>query len=153
MFVILGVIDLSNQVFRLFQWFYSRLSRILTPFKQFLFHREEYSKYDDHFRDEVAVWAEKHGQRQAGKKYAIPESTVRGFVKSYRAQKSLAMKTKTLKQGKRGRRAMLPAEINEKVSEMIRDMRNAGAVINFHTVVGLATGIVLANSRIYTETN
>ena len=74
-------------------------------------------------------------------------------MKSYRAQKSLAMKTKTLKQGKRGRRAMLPAEINEKVSEMIRDMRNAGAVINFHTVVGLATGIVLANSRIYTETN
>ena len=48
---------------------------------------------------------------------------------------------------------MLPVEINEKVSEMIRDMRNAGAVINFHTVVGLATGIVLANSRIYTETN
>ena len=42
---------------------------------------------------------------------------------------------------------MLPAEIDEKVLEMIRNMRNAGAVINYHTVVGLATGIVLANDR------
>ena len=33
------------------------------------------------------------------KKYAIPESTVSGFLKSYRDQKSLAVKTKALKQG------------------------------------------------------
>ena len=42
---------------------------------------------------------------------------------------------------------MPPAEIDEKVLEMIRNMRNAVSVINFHTVVGLATGIVLANDR------
>ena len=56
-----------------------------TQFKQFLFHREKYPKYDGHFRYEFAVWAEKHGQRQAGRKYVIPESTVRGILKSYRA--------------------------------------------------------------------
>ena len=48
---------------------------------------------------------------------------------------------------------MLPAEIGEKVLEMIRNMRNAGAVINFHTVVGLATGIVPANDRTLLKEN
>ena len=55
------------------------------------------------------------------------------------------MKTKALRQGKRGKRTMLPAEIDEKILEMTRNMCNAGGVINFHTVVGLATGIVLTN--------
>ena len=151
--VILEALDLSNQVFRLFQLFYSRLVRTLTQFKQFIFHREKYSKYDDHFRYEVAVWAEKHGQRQAGKKYAIPESIVRSFLKSDRAQKSLAVKTRALKQGKRGKRTMVPAEIDEKVLEMIRNMCNAGVVINFHTVVGLATGVVLTNYRTLLKEN
>ena len=36
---------------------------------------------------------------------------------------------------------------------MIRNMRNAGAVINFHTVVGLATGIVPANDRTLLKEN
>ena len=56
------------------------------------------------------VWAEKHGQQQAGKKYAISESTARGFLKSYCTQKSTA---KALKQGRRGKRTMVPAEIDE----------------------------------------
>ena len=42
---------------------------------------------------------------------------------------------------------MLPAEIDEKVLEMIRNMRNVGAVTNFHTVIVLATGIVLTNDN------
>ena len=63
------------------------------------------------------------------------------------------MKTKSLKQGKREKRTMLPAEIDEKVLEMIRNMRNAGAVINFHTVIGFATGIVLANDRTLLKEN
>ena len=87
---------------------------------------EKYSKYNDHFRYEVMVWAEKHGQQQAGKKYVIPESTVRGFLNSYHAQKSLVVNTKALKQGKRGKKTMLPAEIDEKVLEMIQNIHNAG---------------------------
>ena len=63
------------------------------------------------------------------------------------------MKTKALKQGKRGKRTMLPAEIDEKVLEMIRNMRNTRAVISFHTVVGFATGIVLANDRTLLKEN
>ena len=58
------------------------------------------------------------------------------------------MKTKALKHGKSGKKTILPAEIDEKILEMICNMCNAGAVINFHTVVGFATGIVLANDRI-----
>ena len=48
---------------------------------------------------------------------------------------------------------MLLAEIDEKVLEMIRNMCNAGAVINFHTVVGLATSTVLANGRTLLKEN
>ena len=93
------------------------------------------------------MWAEKHCQRQAGKKYAILESIVRGCLKPYCAQKSLEVKTKALKQGKRGISTMLPAAIDEKVLEISRNMRNVGVVISFHTVVSLTTGIVLANDR------
>ena len=42
---------------------------------------------------------------------------------------------------------MLPGQIDEKGLEMIRNMRNAGTVINFHIFVGLASAIVLANVR------
>ena len=135
MSVILGTVDLLNQDFRLFQWFYSHLTRQLTQFKQFSFHREKYSKYNDHFCYEVVVWAEKHGQKQAGKKYAISESTVTDFLKSYHAQKSLAVKNKALKQGKRGKRTMLQADIDENVLEMICNIHNAGVVINFYSIV------------------
>ena len=48
---------------------------------------------------------------------------------------------------------MPPAEIDEKVLEMIRNMRNAVSVINFRTVVGLATGIILANDRTLLKKN
>ena len=142
-FLILGAVDFSNQGFRPFQLFYSRLVRTLTQFKQFLFHREKYFKYDGRFR------YEKHGQRWAGKKYPIPKSTAMGFLKSYHAQKSLVVNTRALKQRKRRKRAMRPAEIDEKVLEMIRNMRNAGVVINFHTAARLATGIVLVNDRTF----
>ena len=48
---------------------------------------------------------------------------------------------------KRGRRTMLPSEIDAKVLAMVCSMRGAGAVTNFHTLIGLATGIVIANDR------
>lgn len=115
--------------------------------------RETYSKYDDHFRYEVAVWAEKNGPRQAGRKFNLAESTVRGFLKTYRVQKSASMKSKTVKTAKRGRRTMLPSEIDAKVLDMVRSMRSAGAVTNFHTLIGLATGIVMANDRTLLKEN
>ena len=48
---------------------------------------------------------------------------------------------------------MLPGQIDEKALEVIRIMRNAGMVINFHLVVGLATAIVLANVRTLLKEN
>ncbi|XP_057298142.1 uncharacterized protein LOC130629062 [Hydractinia symbiolongicarpus] len=48
---------------------------------------------------------------------------------------------------------MLATEINTKVVHMVRSMRSAGAVINFHTIVGLATCIVIANEKIVLKEN
>ena len=63
------------------------------------------------------------------------------------------MKTKALKQGKRGKRIKLAVDIDEKVSEEIHNMCNTRAVFNFQTVVGLVTGIVLDNDRTLLKEN
>lgn len=68
-------------------------------------------------------------------------------MKGYRAQKSTAESSKAVTVAKRGRRTLLPSEIDVKVLSMVRNMRNAGAVTNFHTLIGMATGIVIANDR------
>ena len=48
---------------------------------------------------------------------------------------------------------MMQAEIDEKVLEMTCNMGNVGAVINFHTVVGLATGMAPTNDRTILKEN
>ena len=63
------------------------------------------------------------------------------------------MKTKALKQGKREKRTMMSAEIDEKVLEMTCHMGNVGAVINFHTIVGLVTGMAPTNDRTILKEN
>ena len=147
MFVILGVADLSDQVFD-FSNDFIPVSR--EPWLNLNIFYSMGKSVPSAMIISVAKlrYGLKNSQQQEGKKCATPESTVRGFLKSYRAQKSLAVKTKALKHGKSGKRTILPAEIDEKILEMICNMRNVGVVINFHTVVGFATGIVLANDRI-----
>ena len=100
--------------------------------------RDTYTKYDEHFR---------YGSRTTGRKFNISEFTVRGFVKAYDANKNNAETTKSLTKGKRGRSPLLPSDIDEKVLEMMRNMRGAGAVTNFHTLIALARGIVIASDR------
>ena len=107
--------------------------------------------------------SEKHGQQQAGKKYALPESTVRGLFEilpcpeefgsedlSLREEEEMKKRKKKLK---RGERTMMPAETDEKLLKMTRSISNVVMVIDFHIVVGLATGIVLANDRILLKEN
>ena len=47
--------------------------------------KRKYVDYDQFRRAEIARWATKNGARAAGRKFGIPESTVRGFVKCYKA--------------------------------------------------------------------
>ena len=48
----------------------------------------EYGEYDGEMRAEIAEWALLNGCRPASSKYGIAETTIRGFIKFYKASQS-----------------------------------------------------------------
>ena len=111
--------------------------------------RKKHQKYDDKQRADVAKYALANGSRSAERRYGITESTIRGFVKSYkeRMESGTQKDITSLPKQKRGRRTLLPAEIDSKVMEMVSGMRIAGAVVNYNILIAIAKGIVIANDR------
>ena len=53
---------------------------------------KKYKKYNDKKRSEVAKVALNSGVRSAGRRYGIVESTIRGFIKSYKEAKAASDK-------------------------------------------------------------
>ena len=47
-----------------------------------------YGVYEGEMRAEIAKWVLLNGCRPASSKYGIAESTIRGFIKSYKASQS-----------------------------------------------------------------
>ena len=84
--------------------------------------------------------------RPAARKYSIPESTVRGFIKSYKERKG-GSELNELPRKQRGAKTLLPENIDEKVIAMIKSMRAAGCIVNYNIAISIAKGIVLANDR------
>ena len=110
--------------------------------------RKKYEKYDDKKRSEVAKFALNSGVRSAERRYDIAESTIRGFIKSYKEAKAASkMDISSLPTKKRGKRTLLPEEIDKKVMDMASSMRLAGAVVNYNVLIAIAKGIVTANDR------
>ena len=105
-------------------------------------------KYHDEFRCEVAKHAVCHGASPTAKKYGVSESTVCGFVKSLKRQQAGNPDVDfiALPQKKRGRLKLLPEEIDEKVINMIKSMRESGAE-------SIAKEIVTANDRTFLKEN
>ena len=96
--------------------------------------KKPYATYDEHKRCEVAQHAISCSNKSAARKYGIPVTTVRGFVKSYnelKADKNPSEIISKLPQKKRGRSTLLPEEIDAKVIEMATSMRLSGAVVNY----------------------
>jgi len=54
---------------------------------------------------------------------------------------------------KRGRPKLLPEELDVKVIQMVKSMRQSGAVINFNIILAIAKGIILANDRTLLKEN
>ena len=105
-------------------------------------------KYDERLQCEVAKFATSGSNKSAARKYGIPVTTVRGFVKSYNEKKRDANPNeviKTLPQKKRGRSTLLPEEVDVKVMEMTSIMRLSGAVVNYKVLIAIAKGLVIAN--------
>ena len=114
-----------------------------------------YGDYDGERRLEIAKWAIANGCRPAATKFGIAESTIRGFVKSYRAGKpttdSAALTSLPRKQ--RGGYKLLPNEIDAKVIDLVKEMQGSGAVISYNILIGIAKGITAANDRTLLKEN
>lgn len=109
--------------------------------------RGKYGAYDAFQRAEIAKWGIAHGIRPAARKYSVPESTVRGLVKSYNKERKERTELEQLPRKHRGAKTLLPENIDEKVIAMIKSMRAAGCVVNYNIAISIAKGIVLANDR------
>ena len=107
--------------------------------------KRKYTHYDGFKRAEMAKWAMKHGCRPAGRKFGVAESTIRGIVENYKMLGDDAVES--VPKMKRGARTLLPNDVDEKVMNMIKNMRTAGAVISRDTIIALGKGLVIANDR------
>lgn len=118
------------------------------------FSHLRYGKYDGELRAEIAKWAISNGCRPAAKKYDIAESTIRGFIKSYKDEAAMDGKgLDTIPRKKRGGYKLLPEEIDEKVVNLVKEMQNSGAAMSYNILVGIAKGIVCANDRTLLKEN
>ena len=114
-----------------------------------------YNKNSPEFRCTVAKDAISHGPQPTAKKYGLSESTVRGFVKSFKETQSENPNTQleTVPRKKRGRPTLLPEEIDHKVITMIKKMRESVSVINYNIIRAIAIGIIVANDRTLSKEN
>ena len=108
-----------------------------------------YNKHIPEFRCTVVKDAISHGPQPTVKKYGSSESTVQGFLKSFKETQSENSYTQleTVPRKERGRPTLLPEEINHKMITMIKKMRESGSVINYNIIRTIATGIIVANDR------
>ena len=112
-----------------------------------IFYRSttSYKKHSPEFRCTVAKYAIAHGGRPADTKYKLPESAVRGFVKSFKETQKENPNTEDP--------TLLSEEIDQKLMIMIKKMRESGAAINYSIITAVATGIIIANDRTLLKEN
>ena len=75
----------------------------------------KYGAYDACQRAEVAKWGIAHGIRPAARKHSIPESTVRGLIKSYKERKG-GFELNELPRKQRGAKRCYPRILMRKLS-------------------------------------
>ena len=116
----------------------------------FSYFSASYKKYGDEFRYEVAKHAVFHRASEKAKKYGVSESTVRRFVKLLKQQQAdnANVDVRALPQKKMGRLKLSPQEIDEKLINMIKNVRESGAVSNYNIMIAIAKEIVKANDMI-----
>ena len=111
---------------------------------------QHYGIYDKIQRAETAKWLIGywvHGVRPAARKFGVPGSTVQGIIKNYKEAKVENEELRELSRKDRGVKTLLPSELDDKVLQMIKNMTQAGCVVNYNIAIGTGEGIVLANNR------
>ena len=94
--------------------------------------RQRYGNYEKTQAEEISKWGIVHGVRPAARKFGVPKSTVIGIVKNYKEAKVENEELRELPRKNSGAKTLLPSELGNKVLQMIKNMRQAGCVVNYN---------------------
>lgn len=112
--------------------------------------RGKYESYDESFRYKVGRYAAEHGNKWALNKFkrkdgqCLSEATVRNFKRQYLEQikSGKDLDQAILPKKQQGRPKLLPSEIEAEVKLYIERLRDKGAIVNYHIVLGVTRGIL-----------
>ena len=111
--------------------------------------RGNYNYYDDETRCKIAKYASLHGNTAAARHFStylgkkISECTVRNYKKKLTNQiQRTKQPINSLPSNKRGRPPILGEELDNKVQDALKRIRQDGVTINRHIVIATGTAIV-----------
>ena len=108
--------------------------------------RQHYGNYDKIQQAEISKWCVVHGIRPAARKFGITKSKVCGIIKNYKEAKVENEELGELSRKDYGAKTLLQSKLDDKVLQMIKNMRQAGCVINYNNAIAIGKGIVFANN-------
>ena len=85
-----------------------------------------------------------HKAKHVPKKFGALESTVQGIIKETKVENE---ELRELPRKDLGTKSLLPFELDGKVLQMMKNIRQAECVVNCDIAIAIAKGIVLANDR------
>ena len=99
--------------------------------------RQLYGNYDKIQQAEIAKWGIVHGVTPAARKLGISESMVWGTIQNCKEAKVENEKFRELPKKDCGTKTRLPSEFNDKVLQMIKNMRQAWCVVNYNISIAI----------------
>lgn len=117
--------------------------------------RGEYSHYTPEQKAKIVRFAIDNGNSRAAKHFSesmgrkINESTIRSFKAAYHFRKAESGKDiiVAIDSKKCCRPKLLPEPIDKEICEYIKDLRNAGGIVNSIIVQSVAKGIILDSDQ------
>ena len=115
--------------------------------------RQCYGSYDKIQRAEIAKWGIVYGVRTAARKFSVPESTVHGIIKNYKETKLENKELREIQIKDRGAKNLLPSELDDKVLQMIKNMKQNRCVVNYNIAIAICKRTVLSKDRTLSKEN
>ena len=115
--------------------------------------RQRYGNYDKIQQAEISKWCAVHGVRPAAGKIGITKSKVCGIIKNYKEAKVENEELGELSRKDYGAKTLLQSKLDDKVLQMIKNMRQVGCFVNYNNAIAIGKGIVFANSQALLKEN
>ena len=115
--------------------------------------RQRYGNYDKIQQVCISKWGIIHAVRPATRKFGVPESLVQGIIKNYKESKVENKKLRGLPRKHCSTKSLLLSELDDKVLQMINNIRQSGWVVNHNIAIAIGKEVVLAIDRTLLEEN